>query len=508
MNALTSGIEPLSGLDGAFLNLETMATPMHVGSLHVFEVPPGYHGNFLADVRTMLQTRMVPVLRRRLASLPLQLANPSWMQADVDLDQHIELIRIPAPGGQAELETVVANLHAELLDRSRPLWMLYVLDGLASGEKAYYFKIHHAMLDGHAGSALAAALFDTSAHPLPVVSDSAPAAVIDRKPGALSLVAAAFRHDAMQYVKLVRDLPDVVRTLAGLVRSSGGSPGSTEAAKPAQDAKPRAKKSGMAFGPRTPLNVTITRERGFAAAEIPLAEVKAIASACEVTVNDVVLALSGGAMRRYLARLGPLPKKSLIASMPISLREKGNSDFHTKATLSLVSLATHIANPLKRLQAVRTHTTATKAVARKAKSVIPTDFPSIGVPWLISALANLYGRSGVSDALPPLANVLISNVPGPAIPLYVGGLRMTGYWPLSIVEHGVGLNITLMSYAGRLCLGFTVARCAVPDVRALADDFLLEFEELKVRALAPPKPKRKPVVKTVAKKTTAKTIQK
>ena len=514
MNALTSGIESLSGLDGAFLNLETMATPMHVGSLHVFEVPPGYHGNFLADVRTMLQTRMVPVLRRRLASLPLQLANPSWMQAEVNLDQHIELIRIPAPGGQAELETVVANLHAELLDRSRPLWMLFVLEGLASGEKAYYFKIHHAMLDGHAGTALASALFDTSAHPSPVVHDSAPV-VIDRKPGALSLVAAAFRHDATQYVKLVRDLPGVVRTLAGLVRSSGGTPTRAAPAKSADGAKPPAKKSGMAFGPRTPLNVTITRERGFAAAEISLAEVKAIATACEVTVNDVVLALAGGAMRRYLAPLGPLPKKSLIASMPISLREKGNSDFHTKATLSLVSLATHIANPLKRLQAVRGHTAATKAVARQAKSVIPTDFPSIGVPWLISTLANLYGRSGVSDALPPLANLLISNVPGPAIPLYVGGLRMTGYWPLSIVEHGVGLNITLMSYAGRLCLGFTVARCAVPDVRALADDFLLEFDDLKARALSPPKPARKPASKSASKpvarkparKSTAKTAQ-
>jgi WS/DGAT/MGAT family acyltransferase len=221
---------------------------------------------------------------------------------------------------------------------------------------------------------------------------------------------------------------------------------------------------------------------------VSLAEVKAIASACEVTVNDVVLALCGGALRHYLARLGPLPKKSLIASMPISLRDKGDTGFHTKATLSLVSLATHIKNPLKRLQAVRGNTTATKAVARRAKSVIPTDFPSIGVPWLIGSLANLYGRAGVSEVLPPLANVLISNVPGPAVPLYVGQARMTGYWPLSIVEHGVGLNITLMSYAGKLCLGFTVARCAVPDVRLLADDFMLAFEELKQAALAPAKP--------------------
>jgi WS/DGAT/MGAT family acyltransferase len=256
----------------------------------------------------------------------------------------------------------------------------------------------------------------------------------------------------------------------------------------------------MAFGPRTPLNVTITRERGFATTEIPLADVKAIAGACDATVNDVVLALCGGALRRYLSRLGPLPKKSLIASMPISLRSKGDTGFHTKATLSLVSLATNLANPLKRLQAVRSHASATKTVARRAKSVIPTDFPSIGVPWMISALAVLYGRSGVPDAMPPLANVLISNVPGPAVPLYVDGLRMTGYWPLSIVEHGIGLNITLMSYAGSLCLGFTVAKAAVPEVRLLADDFLLAFEELKAHTLAAPKVKRtarKPAVKKI-----------
>ena len=483
MNSASAGLEPLSGLDGTFLNLETLATPMHVGSLHVFEVPAGYQGDFEGSVRTMMAQRLVPVLRRRLAAMPLHMANPVWLQGDVDLSRHIERIHVPAPGDWAQLQTVVANLHAELLDRSRPLWMLYVLEGLASGEKAYYFKIHHAMLDGHAGAALAAALFDTSANPVPQ-TDLVPVSTrVDRKPGALSLVAAAFRHDATQYVKLVRDLPGVVRTLAGLVRSSGGQP-APAATEPG--GKPRPVKGGMAFGPRTPLNVTITRERGFAAATVSLAEIKAMATTCEATVNDIVLDLCGGALRRYLARLGALPKKSLIASMPISLRVKGDTDFHTKATLSLVSLATTIANPIKRLQAVRSHATATKAVAKRAKSVIPTDFPSIGVPWLVGTLASLYGRSGISDAIPPLANVLISNVPGPTIPLYVGGLRMTGYWPLSIVEHGVGLNITLMSYAGKLCIGFTVARCAVPDVQLLADDFMAAFDELRACTIAKP----------------------
>lgn len=488
-----SGIETLSGVDGAFLNLETAATPMHVGSLHLFEVPPGYKGDFFAAVRQMMESRMVPVLRRRLAALPLHLANPVWLQGEIDLDRHIRRVRIPKPGTWAQLEAVVADLHAELLDRSRPLWMMYVLEGLASGEKAYYFKIHHAMLDGQAGVALATALFDTSPDAVPARKRKARAASPDAdpsaKPGTLALVAAAFRHDAAQYVKLVRELPGVVRTLAGIVRSSSGRARGKAGSELAADFGEL--KRSISFGPRTPFNIAITPERGFATATVPRAELKAIAAANDATVNDVVLALCSGALRRYLKRNDAIPRKALIASMPISLREQGNTEMRTQATLSLVSLATNVADPQKRLQAIRDSAGATKAVARQAKSVIPTDIPLIGVPWLLGALASLYGRSSVVDTLPVLANVLVSNVPGPPVPLYVGGLRMTGYWPLSIVEHGVGLNITLMSYAGNLCLGFVVARNAVPDARELADDLLEAFEELKQRMQKPARAPRK-----------------
>jgi WS/DGAT/MGAT family acyltransferase len=483
-SAKDSGIETLSGVDGAFLNLETAATPMHVGSLHLFETPPGFKGSFYKVVRGMMESRMVPVLRRRLAALPLHLANPVWLQGEVDLDYHVRRVRVPAPGTWAQLEAVVADLHAELLDRSRPLWMLFVFDGLEGGAKAYYIKVHHAMLDGQAGVALAGALFDTSPDiaPRPKPARKGRIAEAD-KPGTLALAAAAFRHDATQYIKLVRELPGVVRTLAGIVKSSAGK--SRGAAGTGDAASLGELRRSVSFGPRTVLNVAITPERGFATAAVPRAELKAIAAANEATVNDVVLALCSGALRRYLKRHASVPKKSLIASMPISLREQGNTEMRTQATLSLVSLATNVADPLKRLRAIRDSAGATKSVARQAKSVIPTDFPLIGVPWILGALASLYGRSKVVDTLPVLANVLVSNVPGPPVPLYVSGFRMSGYWPLSIVEHGVGLNITLMSYAGTLFLGFVVARNAVPDVRELADDFMAAFEELKQCAPAP-----------------------
>jgi diacylglycerol O-acyltransferase / wax synthase len=489
-------MKPLSGLDGTFLNLETPATPMHVGSLHLFETPPRYRRDFCDSVKRMIASRLhlAPIFRRRLAQMPLQFANPVWIDEGVDLDYHIRRIDLPRPGSWQQVQDCVGKLHAEVLDRSRPLWMMYVFEGLASGDKAYYIKIHHALLDGQAGAALARALFDLS--PVPGRAKPVPreAKGAERPPGALTLAAAAFRHDAAQYVKLVRHLPDVVRALAGLVLG-GGKPASRRLS-------PKTSIGGelwrnISFGPRTPINAAITGERGFAAASISLGEVKEIAAAQEATVNDVVLALCSGALRRYLARHGGIPRKSLVATMPISLRDPGNREFTTQATLSLVSLATHIADPVKRLKAIRAAAGATKSVAKRVKSVIPVDFPTIGWPWIVGALASIYGKTRLANAIPPIANVVISNVPGPAVPLYVAGARMTGYWPLSIVEHGIGLNITLMSYVGELGIGFTAASCVVPQPQELVADVLAAHQELQRHVL------RQPPLRATARRRTA-----
>jgi WS/DGAT/MGAT family acyltransferase len=480
-------VKPLSGLDGAFLGLETPATPMHVGSLHLFQPPPRYRRNFLAAVRQMIGSRLdiAPIFRRRLVQMPLQFANPVWVDDAVDLDVHICAVDVPAPGGWLQLQACVADLHAELLDRNRPLWMIYVFEGLQDGLKAYYVKIHHAVLDGQAGAALAGALFDTSPQPPPIKAGMPVAPHRSRTPGAFALASKALRHDATQYVKLVRQLPKVLGTLAEIVRNRNTADGKSKHRLSTE------LKQNVAFGPRTAFNTTITSPRGFAAASVPFAEIKGIAAAQQATVNDVVLALCSGMLRLYLARHGGIPRKPLIATMPISLREAGNQDFTTQATLSLVNLATHIADPLQRLQAVRAAASATKTVAKRAKSFIPTDFPTIGGPWVIGALASLYGRSRIASALPPIANVIISNVHGPAVPLYVAGAKMVGYWPLSIVEHGVGLNITLMSYADILGVGFTVAQCAVPDPQELVTDFHAALAELQRHALPSEKIRRK-----------------
>jgi len=480
-------MKPLSGLDGAFLHLETPATPMHVASLHLFELPAGYRGDFHTDIKRLMKRRLhlAPIFQRKLAPMPLQFANPAWVHdGAVDLDYHVQRCTLPAPGGQAELEDCAARLHGELLDRQRPLWRLYVIDGLASGQRGYYVKVHHAVLDGQAGVLLAQALFDVTLKPRVVPARSEKPG---EHPGMAELAAAALKHDAAQIVKFVRHLPDVIRTLAGLVGgalggAAEGAAGGRRSAAGAPASAAASKANGMgqnlAFGPHTALNVTITGARTFAGLSLPLDALKALATAHDAKLNDIVLALASGALRRYLAQQGGVPKKPLIAAMPISLRAAGNTDFTTQATMTLVNLHTHVADPVRRLHAIRDAAGAAKALSGRARSLLPTDFPSITLPWLLHGLATLYGRSGLAAKVPPLANLVVSNVPGPQVPLYAAGARMLTYWPLSIPEHGLGLNLTVMSYAGAMGFGFTAARAAVPDARLLGQALLQTFDEL------------------------------
>ena len=484
-------MKPLSGLDGAFLHLETPETPMHVASLHLFELPKGYKGDFHADIKKLMRSRLhlAPVFTRKLAPMPLQFANPVWVKDDrLDLDYHVRRVRLPRPGTRAQFEDCAARLHAEPLDRSRPLWQLVVIDGLPGGQAAYYFKVHHAVVDGQSGVMLAQTLFDLTPKPRRIAAGKA---VQAEHPGMAELAAAGLKHDAGQYIKLVRQLPDIVKTLAGLF---GKMP---------EELTGRLTQNA-AFGPKTALNLPITGDRGFAGASVPLYTLKALAHAHEAKLNDVVMALCSGMLRRWLAAHGGIPKKPLIAAMPISVRESGNTDYTTQATMAVVNLNTHLADPVKRLMAIRDAAAAVKVVAKRAKGLMPTDFPTIGVPWVMHGLATLYGRSGLAKAMPPLANVVISNVPGPQVPLYAAGARMLNYWPMSIVEHGLGLNITVLSYAGTMDFGFTTARNLVADARELSVALMAALDELRAASAGPPASRAKAVASSRAGKPAAK----
>ena len=463
-------MKALSGLDGMFLHLETPEAPMHVGSLALLDLPKGYRGDFFEDVKRLYARRvpLAPVLSRKLLELPLQMANPVWVQASaVDLDYHLRRVVLPKPGTQEQLEACVGRLHSKLLDRTRPLWTVYVIEGLKSRRVGYYTNIHHAVIDGQAGVELSKALFDLTPKPRRIARvRNRVAGRRGERPWPGALIAGAVRHDAEQYAKFVRSLPEIARTLAAVRRAARSSASGDRG------------RGSRGFGPRTPLNVAISAERGFAGVSIPLAEVQAIAARHEAKVNDVVLAICSGALRRYLGRHGGVPDEPLIAAVPISLRQAGDTEFTTQATMVRVSLATDIADPVRRLRAIRDAAGAAKAATGRAKSILATDFPTIGLRWILHGLASLYGRSGIANVAPPLFNVVISNVPGPPMPLYFAGARVAQYWPLSIVQHGMGVNITVESYAGALGFGVTTASEAVHDPRRIAEALVAAHQQL------------------------------
>ncbi len=464
-------MKPLSGLDALFLHLETPETPMHVGALHLLASPPGDARAYAAAVRRHVAARLhlSPVFTRRLAPMPFAVANPVWVHADaVDLRAHVRHVKLPAPGTFAQLEATVARLHARLLERDRPLWRMVVIEGLASGELALYTKVHHATLDGAASVAFAHALLDVTPVPraVPRTVPASERTAQGEHPGPGRLLGTAVRTTAAQVLRAFGQLPELARVMSSLVGRAGSAPASVPG------------RASFRFAPRTSLNGSIGNARAIATLSIPLAAVARVADRHHVTVNDVVLAMVSGALRRHLAARGELPAESLVAAVPVSLRAAGNTDATTLATMSRMSLATDIEDPLARLHAIHAGSGRTKALTRELRSVIPTDFPSLGMPWLFGAAAALYGRARLADRIPPLANLVVSNFPGAGAPLYLAGARLLTWWPLSIVEHGLGLNVTVQSYAGSLDFGVVAARDALPDPAAFAVAMREAFTEL------------------------------
>jgi len=468
----------LSGMDATFFHVETPETPMHVGSLCVVSLPDGYAGDYYEDYKAQIGSRLhlAEVFERKLALMPFELSNPIWVDDDdVDLDYHVRRIILSKPGTFQQLEQYVARLHSSLMDRSRPMWELYVIEGLQSGQMAIYSKVHHAAVDGQAGVALAKALYDISPEPRAIKPRREKRRSDQYQLGAAELVIAAMKNTAEQYMKLVTTLPNTWQALTSISLPK------------ISEALPNiGPKTDWGIAPRTPLNVSITNQRTYAARSVSLADVKQAAKRLNVTLNDVVLAACAQALRRYLADDNALPKASLLAAVPVSLRAAGDTEQNNQATIMLVSLATDVADPLERLKAINQSSSSSKEITGSLKAVVPTDYPSFGAPWLMTGLATLWGRSKMADNLPPIANVTISNVPGPQTPLYMAGAKVDTYFPVSIPAHGMALNMTVQSYNGTLDYGLIACRRAVPDIAELADYVVQAHEELHALALKQP----------------------
>jgi WS/DGAT/MGAT family acyltransferase len=477
-------MKQLSGLDATFLHLETAAMPMHVGALHVFEIPPGQRGRFVTRLRAHIASRLpaAPVLRRRLWWMPLNLANPAWVDAEPDLRQHIVEIKLPPSAalgdGMAALEEAVSLLHPVLLDRSRPLWKMHVLEGLADAANGHrrvglYSQFHHAAVDGQAAVALAQVILDLqpTGRDLVSIANARPSSRSKVfKLGWQEMLRGAIANEASQVAQIVKQLPGTAKALAG---AAGQALQRSQLL-----AGARATPSNLTLAPRTVLNQSVGPGRAFAAISLPLDRLKASARLHEATLNDIVLLLCSTALRRWLGQHGGVPRKSLVAAVPISLRQKGDASADNQASMSLVSLGTQVADLRKRLAHIKQATGAMKATVGGLKSVLPTDFPSIGVPWLMEALTALYGKARVADRMPQVANLVISNVPGPPVPLYMAGARMLCNHPTSIVAHGLALNITVQSYDQQMDFGLMADAAAMPDVRSLADALRVAFDDL------------------------------
>lgn len=465
----------LSALDAGFLYLETPEMPMHIGSLYVLKDLPGRDGDYYDHFRAMMAERLhlAPVFTRKLQAMPFDLANPVWIEdEDIDLDYHIRRTVMPKPGSMQQLEALVGRLHSSLLDRSRPLWEFYIIEGLNTGELAFYSKVHHAGLDGQAGMKLAATLLDATPENRKVRAAPPRHAARRYQLGIGELLWSAGSNALTQSVKLAKLLPNAARALAKSL------------ATPDDEGRKGVAKIRNAFtlGPRTHFNVSITNQRSFGAVSLPLGEVKSLGKKLNVTINDMVMALCAGALRRYLEDYDTLPKEPLVAGVPVSMRHDGDETQNNQVTMTPVSLATHIKDPLKRLEAIRKASASSKAFINTMRDNVLLDFPSLGAPWLVTGLVNLFGRSRIADAMPPLANVVISNVPGPQMQLYMCGAEVKTMYPVSIPAHGTAINITVQSYNGKLDFGLTCCRRAVPDVRTITHYLAEELNEMKAAA--------------------------
>lgn len=457
---MSKSLRSLSGLDAGFLYLESAGTPMHVGSVMLIEVPLSRNNrnyDFQSLLIKHLQNRLshAPALRRVLKESPLDLAHPMWVEtATVNLKKHVLKRTLSSTGGLAKLHKLTGKLHAVQLDRKMPMWQFVVIENVEPGVIALYSKIHHALLDGQGGVALAQVLLDIEAKIPNKSNKKYLAEKVTPRLRKRDVTQTVLRSTVNQFAKLLRALPNTLK-LAGEISSPS---------------KIKNLRESILLAPRTKFNQQISSARSFATLSVPISTIKLVARGFHVSSNDVVMAMCSGALREILSKHAQLPKQSLIAAMPVSLREKGNTDSNNQVSMVQCSLATDIVGPIERLQAIRASTEQIKKRVATFKNMIPTDFPGLAAPIWASGLSRIWASGRIAEKLPPLANVIISNVPGPPFSLYLAGAKLRHYFPVSIVTHGLALNITVQAYAGSMEFGITACGDILkkPEVMAAA----------------------------------------
>ena len=468
----------MSSQDAAFLYAETPAWHMHVAALAVVDAGSS-GGRFSADaLRALTAERLpsMPQLRWELVDVPFGIDRPGWVEAtDLDLGYHVRSVSLPPGSDHHALDEVVAALVATKLDRSRPLWEMHVIDGLPDGRVAVLTKVHHSLIDGVSGSGLTEIIMDIT--PEPRAAPDVPVERIDGgRPGALTLAARGL-------------LSTTVRSPVRLARF--GTQTLRQGVSAATSVARRAGNTWPYTAPHTHLNGEFTARRRLGRATVSMDRAQAVKRALNdrlgvddgdtaqrVTLNDVVLALCSGALRSYLADADDLPEHPLVVQVPVSLRTASDrNEPGSKVGTMFAHLATHLPDPLERLHAIRASTAAGKTMThtfgeQRRIGVTETVAPAV-VGLAARAVTTLHLERG-----PSAVNLVVSNVPGPPLPLYMCGAPVEGFFPMGPLLLGMGVNVTVFSHDRQIDVGVFSCPDLVPEPQRIADRFAGALDEL------------------------------
>ncbi len=504
-------MQQLTGLDTSFIHLESSTTPMHIGSLAIYDqsTAPGGHVTF-KEILAFFRSRLAraPVFRQRLANVPLGLDNPYWIEdPDFDLEFHVRHIALPQPGDWRQLCIQAARLHARPLDMGKPLWEAYIIEGLDNvegvpkGAFGLVTKFHHAAIDGVSGAEIAMAIHDLTAN-----ADDGPGVDTwqpDRVPPDLELLGRSAINNLSIPVKFGKLLYSAAPSLKRLI---GGVAGKNLVA--------------PTRAPRTRFNGQVGPHRVFDGRSFSLDDLKLMRKAVAgATLNDVVVSICGGALRKYLLSKDELPDRSLVAMAPMSVRSKEQEGTAGNLVTALsIPIRTDIEDPLERLASVQGESQSAKAFTATAGGSLAVDMANLLPAPAGSLLARLYASGNMAERLPPMYNTVITNVPGANIPIYSMGSQMVANYGLGPCVHGVGLFQPVLSYNGQLTISAVACRTMMPDPAFYCQCLQESFDELKEATTAllkdledsstEAKPKAKPRKKSARKKASKKASKK
>ena len=487
-----ASVRQLDKQDMLFVAGETDVVYHHTAGLVILDTSacPDFNFEYLRE-KVIERIREVPHFRWKLHQVPLALDLPYWVEDEnFRYENHFKRIAVPSPGDREALSEVVAHLYSKHLDRNKPLWEFWFIEGLAGGKCAVLQKLHHCMMDGQGASKLGELLCDFEPDAAPrAVDSSISGARAGEVPDWLRQSATAALHLAQFPGGFYRGIFDLVspkiQQMLGM-RDSNGRP-----------------------KPETPVscfNGEVGRDRGFVFGSLPLAEIKAVRKAFDASVNDVLLALVSTALRDYMLARDELPDLSLRTGIPISLRSEEDEEISNRVTQASVTLASNVADPVARLRAISEECEEAKQMVRGGgKGFI--EMIQIMPPLMVSAMMAATSPEQTSQMLG--SNLIVSNVRGSVKPMYIAGARLETMYPMSIITPGMGINFTCVSYAEQVDIGIAIEPQLVPDPWEIIEGLhkaLDEYTGLVKKAARRRKGPAKTVRKSAGKPTTRKRV--